>query len=67
MKFLIDNQLPVALSRLLGDRGFESRHVLDVGLDGASDPAIVEYAVREGFVIVSKDEDFSVLAALGRW
>jgi len=37
MKFLIDNQLPVALSRFLQAQGLESRHVMELGLDEASD------------------------------
>lgn len=37
MKFLIDNQLPAALSRFLQAQGLESRHVMELGLDEASD------------------------------
>jgi predicted nuclease of predicted toxin-antitoxin system len=65
MKFLVDHQLPVALSKFLEDRGFEARHALDLNLDQASDRTIVEHAHRNQFVIITKDEDFSVLAALG--
>jgi predicted nuclease of predicted toxin-antitoxin system len=65
MKFLVDHQLPVALSKFLEDRGFEAHHVMDLNLDQASDQAIVEYALRNDFVIITKDENFSVLAALG--
>lgn len=65
MKFLIDNQLPIALSRFLQGQGLESRHVMELGLDEASDLEIWRYAEREGCVIVSKDEDFLHLANLG--
>jgi len=65
MKFLIDHQLPVALRKFLVDRGFEAHHVLDLNLDQASDRTIIEHAHRNEFVIITKDEDFSVLAALG--
>lgn len=65
MKFLVDHQLPVALSKFLEERGFEARHVLDLNLDQASDRVIVEHAQRNQFVVITKDEDFSVLAALG--
>lgn len=66
MKFLIDNQLPFALAKSLQEAGHETRHVLDLALDEAPDREIVRYASENGFVIVTKDEDFSVLAALGR-
>jgi predicted nuclease of predicted toxin-antitoxin system len=62
MKLLVDNQLPTALARFLSVNGFECLHVLDIGLDAASDRIIWEYAKKEGMVIVSKDEDFVQLA-----
>ena len=62
MKFLIDNQLPLALSRFLVDRGHESVHVLEVGLHDADDRTILKFATTEGRVLVSKDEDFFHLA-----
>ncbi|NJD67439.1 MAG: hypothetical protein C3F12_02150 [Candidatus Methylomirabilota bacterium] len=65
MKFLIDNQLPIALSRFLQTQGLESRHVMELGLDEASDLEIWRYADAEDYVIVSKDEDFLHLVNLG--
>ncbi len=65
MKFLIDNQLPIALSHFLQSQGQESRHVIELGLDEASDLEIWRYAETEGCVIVSKDEDFLHLAHRG--
>ncbi len=62
MKLLVDNQLPSALARFLSANGFECQHVLDIGLDAASDQIIWEYAKKEGQVIVTKDEDFAQLA-----
>lgn len=62
MKLLVDNQLPAALARFLSANGFESQHVLDIGLDTASDQVIWEHARKEGLVIVTKDEDFAQLA-----
>jgi len=58
VKFLVDNQLPVALARFLEANGVESRHVLDLGLDEANDRTIWAYAKANGFTVVSKDEDF---------
>ena len=62
MKFLVDNQLPVALARYLTSRGYECEHVEDAHLDRASDAEIWQYASQRGCVVVSKDEDFLYLA-----
>ena len=61
MKFLVDNQLPTALARWLASRGHDAVHVLDVGLADATDRAILNYAISNESVVVSKDEDFSRL------
>lgn len=37
MKFIVDNQLPVALARWLSARGEDAVHVLDLALDTTSD------------------------------
>jgi predicted nuclease of predicted toxin-antitoxin system len=62
VKFLVDNQLPTALARRLSAQGLECRHVLDLGLDEADDATIWQQVVAEGFVLISKDEDFLHLA-----
>jgi predicted nuclease of predicted toxin-antitoxin system len=62
MKLLVDNQLPAALARLLSANGLDCRHVLDIGLETASDRIIWEHAQKANLVIVTKDEDFVQLA-----
>lgn len=62
MKLLVDNQLPAALARFLSANGIECQHVLDIGLESASDQTIWKHAKKESLVIVSKDEDFAQLA-----
>jgi len=62
MMLLVDNQLPVALARYLADNGWESCHVQDVGLDAADDSIIWQYASERGMTIITKDEDFQILA-----
>jgi predicted nuclease of predicted toxin-antitoxin system len=44
--------------------GIESVHVAEVGLSEASDADILEYARREGLVVVTLDADFHALMAL---
>jgi predicted nuclease of predicted toxin-antitoxin system len=62
VRFLIDNQLPVALVRFLEAQGAECRHVLEEGLGQSPDSEIWQYAADWGAALVSKDEDFFHLA-----
>ena len=62
MKFLVDNQLPEILCRLLNTHGHESSHVLGLNLNEASDLEIWNYAATGNWIVVSKDEDFLHLA-----
>lgn len=65
MRFIIDAQLPPALARFLTANGHEAAHVGDRGLQAASDRAIWDFAIEDGAVIVTKDEDFAQRKALG--
>lgn len=60
-RFLIDNQLPAALTRWLETHGYQAEHVLTLQLAQARDEIVWERAARDGAVIVSKDEDFARL------
>lgn len=62
MKLLVDNQLPAALARFLAANDMDCRHVLDIGLETASDQTIWDLARKENLVIVTKDDDFAQLA-----
>lgn len=62
MTLLVDNQPPLGLVRYLVAEGWECIHVQDVGLAAADDRAIWQYAKERGLTIVTKDEDFQVLA-----
>ena len=62
MKFLVDNQLPVALVRHLNHLGHDANHVLNVNLAESDDREIWRRAIREQRIIISKDEDFFHLA-----
>ena len=63
MKLLVDNQLPLALAVHLRGWGLDCVHVLDVGRSTADDLTVWAYAAAEGRIVVSKDEDFLLLAA----
>lgn len=58
MIFLVDAQLPPLLARTLVRIGHTAFHVEDVGLRGAADRAIWQYALENDHVIVTKDFDF---------
>ena len=62
MRFLIDNQLPGALSKFLASRDCDCIHVIDVGLGQASDHEIWRYACEHDRTVITKDEDFLHLA-----
>ncbi len=62
MKFLIDNQLPVALSRFLASLGCDCIHVMEAELADASDIDIWRYACERDQIVISKDGDFLHLA-----
>ncbi len=58
MKLLFDENLSPDLVGLVRDEYPGSTHVRDLGLRGASDRRIWDHARDNGFVIVSKDDDF---------
>jgi predicted nuclease of predicted toxin-antitoxin system len=59
---LIENQLPVAVARWLQARGEDAVHAIDRGLGQTSDRDIWETAIAENRIVMSKDEDFFILA-----
>jgi hypothetical protein len=67
MKFLVDNQLPLALARFLSANGIESQHVLDIGLDAASDQTIWEgHAIRGASPILFTLGEFPFALSLSK-
>ncbi|MEO7085158.1 MAG: DUF5615 family PIN-like protein [Gemmatimonadaceae bacterium] len=64
MKLLFDENLSVRLGRDLTDLYLESTHVITLGLGGAGHAAIWVRAAADGFVLVTKDEDFQRLSVL---
>ena len=64
MKFLIDNQLPPALGKWMASHGHEAIHVLDLSLAQAKATHIWDHAAANGFIVVTKDEDFAQRATV---
>ncbi len=62
LKLLVDNQLLLALARFLAANRFDCQHVQDIGMGATDDQVIWEYAKSHDMTIVSKDEDFQLMA-----
>jgi len=62
VKFIVDNQLPVALAEYIRHRGSDCQHVLDLDMGEAADSEVCRYAEAEERVVISKDEDFLYFA-----
>jgi predicted nuclease of predicted toxin-antitoxin system len=63
VKFVVDAQLPPALAAWLRDKGHDAVAVREIGLRHADDGDIWSYARAENAIVVTKDEDFGLLAA----
>jgi predicted nuclease of predicted toxin-antitoxin system len=60
VKFLIDNQLPAALGRLIEtELNAEAKHVTDLGLRDATDAELWSYVSAHDSILLSKDENFA--------
>jgi len=59
MKFLVDAQLPPALALWLTAAGYQAGHVDQFGMRHADDGTIWAYALRNGCILITKDEDFA--------
>ncbi|MBW3540107.1 MAG: DUF5615 family PIN-like protein [Planctomycetes bacterium] len=64
MKLLFDQNLSPKLVDLLADLFPGSIHVQSVRLDCAEDDEVWEFAGKQAFVIVSKDEDYNTLGVM---
>ena len=62
MQFLVDAQLPPALAGWLTEAGHSAKHDEEIGLRNAEDSGIWRYALDNGAVLLTKDEDFALRA-----
>jgi predicted nuclease of predicted toxin-antitoxin system len=58
MKLLLDENISSKLVKFLVDEFPESSHIDYLRMQGTTDSDIWEYAKKEGYIIVSKDNDF---------
>ena len=64
-RILADENIPPALSQALHDASHDIRFVLDLGLQGAPDEAILEAANRDDRILLTADKDFGLILELG--
>jgi predicted nuclease of predicted toxin-antitoxin system len=57
-RFIIDAQLPPALSHWLREHGLSATAVRDLRLRDSDDGSIWNFAVSGDWVVITKDEDF---------
>jgi predicted nuclease of predicted toxin-antitoxin system len=63
MKFLLDENISDRLAPLLQSNFPGTEHVNGIGLAGARDRDIFNYAGERGYTLVTKDDDFVALVA----
>jgi predicted nuclease of predicted toxin-antitoxin system len=61
IKFVIDEDLPRSLTKILKIKGYEALDIRDHGLRSKSDEEIFEFACKESAVIVTGDMGFGNL------
>ena len=62
MKFLLDNNLSHKLVSKFSELVEECQHVRNIGLESSEDIKVWQFAKDNGYIIVTKDEDFSFMS-----
>jgi uncharacterized protein with PIN domain len=65
VKFYSDEHVAKAVARGLRQRGVDTSTAVESGLSGAPDEQHLQFAVSEGRIIVTQDDDFLRLHAAG--
>ena len=58
MKFLLDADMPKSTADIIRSFGYDVEDVRDIGLGGAKDKEIIEHALKNERIIVTRDIDF---------
>lgn len=59
--FLLDENIPIKLKDFLIINGFKCITIFDIGLDSCEDNAILNLTLKNGYVLVTFDDDFERL------
>src|SRR5882757_10375842 len=60
-RFIVDEDLPRPLARLLRTEGLDAQDVRDIGLRGQTDSEVLRYAVAQHRVLLTADRGFANL------
>ncbi len=63
MKVLVDENLAPKWAHFLKPHGIDADHWIGIGKMGATDDVVWDVAVSQGYVVLSKDLDFSRMLA----
>jgi len=58
VKILLDADMPRSSIRIIRSLGFDAEDVRDIGMGRAKDKEIIEYALNNSRIIVTRDTDF---------
>jgi predicted nuclease of predicted toxin-antitoxin system len=58
LKFLMDADMPRSSAQVIRNMGFDVEDVRDIGMRAAKDREIIEYALINKRIIVTRDTDF---------
>lgn len=61
MRFLLDDNVPFSIKHWLQEKGYEVFKAMEVGLKGAEDDKIYDYALDNNYRIITLDLDFGYL------
>ncbi len=64
MKVLLDMNLPPKLAELLSRREIDSVHWCRIGAPNARDSELMDYALKNGHILVSCDMDFNAILSV---
>lgn len=64
MIFVIDEDLPRSLAKVLAEKGYQAVDVRDIGLKGSSDRTILDHAINRCAAVITADIGFAGIAYL---
>lgn len=59
MSFFLDTNIPYSALTVFKQANLKAVHARDVGLSQASDEKILDYAAKNGLILITKDLDFA--------
>jgi len=64
-RFVVDEDVPMSLAVALRRAGHDASHIQEVGLKGASDREVFDFAQSEGAALITADVDLADARTLG--